>query len=500
MPSMLRCLACLLLILQALPAVAKPPPKRPAPATVVLEAEDEEPPAPPPAAARPATPPPPPPPQEVEPEEDEAEAGSSQSAGIECVPAISEIEVRRPLPFSCAVTKKGIDQVELRYKAPGHKKWTKVRFKRTGQEFSGEIPCTALTHIGVLQLSIVGMDANDKQLGRIGGVNIQVVSASNQPPPALPGKEPPMRCYDASDCPAELKGSPACPGTKATPGARTWGASCEKTSQCQQGLACMSGSCDKPPKCDSSSECTSGECVNGACSFPDPEEIASRLGPPKFNWIGLHVGWDLALGKSGTGVCGNKTADGKDHYDCYSGSDPYKGVANDYYAGTTGGGIVPATIRVMASFDRWFGRVGAGARVGFAFNGTPKDFNPIHLEARVAYALRAEPMTKRFRPYLGIAAGMGRDDAATKTTIVDSPVEATAAACQTKTPDQLAAGDTAGAVSKKLDAYRTGSAVFFGPTIGAVYALANDSGIQLNLNFMLPDGVFQPSLGYVLGL
>ncbi|MFZ5897481.1 MAG: hypothetical protein ACOY0T_40900 [Myxococcota bacterium] len=500
---MLRCLACLLVLMQALPAAAKPAPKQPpAPAPVVLDADDEEEPeaAPgpagkaPKATAKPAAAPPPPPPKPEEVEDEEEKSGNgTESAGIECVPAISEIEVRRPLPLSCTVTKQGIFQVELRYKAPGRKKWTKLLLRKSGSDYTGDIPCMALTKPGVLRLSIVGMDADEKQVARIGGVAIQVVEASNQPPPALPGREPPMRCYDPNDCPPELKGSPACPGTKAAPGARSWGASCEKTAQCQQGLACISGSCEKPAKCESSAECGTGECVSGTCSYPDPDETAAKLGPPKYNWIGLHFAWDFAIGASANGICGNKTADGRDKYDCYSGSDLYKGTPNDFYAGTAGGGLLPSTFRLLASYDRWFGRLGAGARVGFAFGGAPKDFKPIHLELRVLYSPRPEPLTKRFRPYVGIAGGMARVDAKIKTTIFDCGN----AACETKTPTQLVQSD--GAV-RKLDAYRTGSSAFFGPTAGFVYALANDSGIHFNVNFMLPDGVLEPSLGYLMGL
>ena len=55
-------------------------------------------------------------------------------------------------------------------------------------------------------------------------------------------------------------------------------------------------------------------------------------------------------------------------------------------------------------------------------------------------------------------------------------------------------------VPTKLDAYKAGSGVFFGPTIGFLFALANDQGIQANLNVMFPDVAFEPSVGYVFGL
>ncbi|MGC4088474.1 MAG: hypothetical protein QM756_11370 [Polyangiaceae bacterium] len=500
------------------PAAAKPV----APAPVVLDADEEDeaptpPPAPakgaapakaapatpapkpaaaaPAAAAKPAAPAAAPAAEEVgDEEESAADASGTESSGIECVPAISEIEVRRPLPLSCTTTKPGIDQVELRYKAPGRKKWTKLLLRKSGDDFNGDIPCMALTKHGVLRLSIVGMDADDKPLARISGVNIQVVEASNQPPPALPGREPPMRCYEEKDCPPELKGSPACPGTKATPGARSWGASCEKTSQCQTGLACISGSCEKPNKCDSTSECGTGECVSGVCQYPDPDEVASRLGPGKLNWIGLHFGYDFAIGGSGNGICGNATSDGKDKYDCYQGGELYTRTPNVYGAGVANGGFLPSTFRIMASYDRWFNRLGAGARVGWAFAGAPKDFKPLHIELRVLYSMRAEPLSKRFRPYVGLAGGMARVDAHSKASVIDC--NAMTADCINADPMTLAGK----ARVLKLDAYRIGSSAFFGPTVGAIWALANDSAIQVNVNVMLPDGVIEPSVGYLMGL
>ncbi|HET9930649.1 MAG TPA: hypothetical protein VFQ35_08175 [Polyangiaceae bacterium] len=509
---LLRCLACLLIIFQALPAAAKPK-HRPAPEKVVLEEEPEEAAAPPkrstktkrapqpqpepepepePAPPPAPPPPPPPPPQAVEEEEDESTSGN-ESSGIECAPAISEIETRRPLPLSCTTTKKEVAQIELRYKAPGRKKWTKVRLRKQNGEFVGDIPCSALPKAGVLRLSIVGMDGNDKPVARIGGVQIQVVEATNQPPPALPGREPPMRCYDPKECPPELKGSPACPGTKATPGARSWGASCEKSSQCQQGLACISGSCDKPPACETSSECASGECVAGHCTFPDPEEVASRLTPKK-NWIGLHFGWDFALGKEGNGICGNKTEDGRENWDCYSGSERYKGTPWDYYAGTTAGGLRPSTFRLMASYERWFGRLGTGARLGFAFGGAPKDFQPLHIEARVVYSARPEQLTKRFRPYIGIAGGLARVDSKTKVKIVDCLTTE----CEKATSQSQLS--TTNARQLTLNAYRKGSGGFVGPTLGFLYAFTSESALQFNVDVMLPDFIIAPTLGYVMGL
>jgi hypothetical protein len=467
---LLRCLACLALALCTVPAAAKAPaPKaaEPVDADSAGDADDD--------------------------------GGGTESTGIECLPAISEVETRRPIPFSCSVTKDDVENVELRYKAPGRKKWTKLRLRKAGKDWQGEIPCMALTKRGSLKLSIVGLDSDDKSVARIGGVEIRLVDASNEPPPAYPGREPPMRCYDPKECPNELKGSAACPGTKATAGAHSWGSACTKSTECQQGLACISGSCDKPAKCDTTADCGTGECVSGTCTYPDPDEIASRLGPPKFNWIGLHFGVDLLKIPYAPGVCGVDTADSED-YTCYNGSEANSGEdINPQMAGNIPSGFGLSTMRVMASYDRWFGRLGGGVRVGFAFGGAPKDFSPLHLEARVMYSMRDDQLNKRFRPYIGIAGGMAEVDVHKKVAVYDCKRAADLAACKAWKPGDPATALT-GATSVNLDAYKSGSGVFFGPTIGFLFAIANDQGIQANLNVLFPDVAFEPSVGYVFGL
>jgi hypothetical protein len=149
--QILRLLACVALLF-ASPAWAKPPAKA---ATDVPTAESLD------ADAT----------QEADPAEGEPAEEGSQSAGIECSPAISEIETRRPIPLSCSVTKEGVDQVEVRYKAPGRKKWTKLRLRKVGEDFQAEIPCLAVTKRGTLKLSIVGLDADEKTIVRVSGVS-----------------------------------------------------------------------------------------------------------------------------------------------------------------------------------------------------------------------------------------------------------------------------------------------------------------------------------------
>ncbi len=461
LPQIFRLLTCCLLLLATSSAIAAPPTAE-VPTAESLDAEAEA---------------------------VENSADSAEGSGIECSPAISEVETRRPIPLSCSVSKEGVDEVELRYKAPGRKKWTKLRLRKIGEDFQGEIPCQALTRRGSLKLSIVGLDSNEKTIARVGGVSVKLVDASNEPPPAYPGREPPMRCYDAKECPPELKGSPACPGTKATEGKASWGGACQRGGDCQDGLACVSGTCDKPAKCEVSAECGTGDCIAGTCHYPDPDEVASRLGEPKHNWIGLHAGLDMAVMSGGEGICGTATADSK-RYDCYYGGTEYTDKPFPLYAGTTSSGFRLATVRVLLSYERWFNKFALGARLGYAFRGSPKDFSPLHVELRGLYLLRNESLNKRFRPYLGLALGYAQVDVGAKTRIYDCDNDD---ACTT-------APQPMGGSQYVVDAWHHGRPIFFGPTLGFLYALANDSALSLNLNVLLPEVAVQLSAGYAFGL
>jgi hypothetical protein len=197
-------------------------------------------------------------------------------------------------------------------------------------------------------------------------------------------------------------GSAACPGTKkggaataATEPAKApkggWGASCEKTSQCAANLACISGSCETPPKCTTNEECSSNECADGVCQYPDPEELASRLGPPMNHWVGLHVALDLMLMRSAKGVCGSESAD-SELFECYDAGDPYEDTPNEENAGDADGKVTIATKRLLLSYEYATGRFAFGTRIGWAFGGAPKDFQPLHIDGRLLYGLKKDPL------------------------------------------------------------------------------------------------------------
>jgi hypothetical protein len=425
--------------------------------------------------------------------------------GMHCTPDVKEVETRRPIPFSCTVDFPAAG-VELRYRMEGGSKtWEKIELEQSDTGYTGTIPCTGTGKRGTLKFYLFARNENNKVIARVGRhenpLSIHVMEHSNAPPPALPGQAAPTRCYEQNECPTELRGTPACPGTHAVKTKKGWGASCAASEECQTGMECTKGSCETPAKCEDDKECgEGGECNDGVCHTPTKEELKERLGPPKHHWIGIHGGIDFYLMSAAKGVCGTTSSDSQ-HFDCFDGGNEYTGTPNVNYAGTVKPGMYIANVRALLSYEYMFDRIALGARLGWAFRGAPKNFSPLHVEARVHYSLRKDPFKVNFRPYLGLAFGHAPVSAASQVLLLD---------CVSGDDNCIATNDTArlndylhdpsAALERTLNAYHQGAGFFFGPSLMLIYALANDSALVFNLTAMLPDVTFSPTIGYELGL
>ena len=425
--------------------------------------------------------------------------------GMHCTPDVKEVETRRPIPISCTVDFPAAG-VELRYRMDGPSKtWEKIELEQGDAGYTGTIPCTATGQRGVLKLYLFARNENNKVIARVGRhenpLSIRLVEHSNANPPALPGQEAPTRCYEQNECPTDLRGTPACPGTHAVKTKKGWGASCAASEECQTGMECVKGTCEQPAKCDKDEDCgEGGECNDGICHTPTKEELKERLGPPKHHWLGIHGGLDFYMMSSAKGVCGTTSSDAQ-HYSCFDSGNQYTGTPNVNYAGTVKPGLTIATARVLLSYEYMFDRIALGARIGWAFRGAPKDFSPFHIEARVHYSLRKDPFKLNFRPYLGLAFGHAQVDATQQVLILDCVSGDNTCVTTNNTGllnDDLHDPNTA--LQRRLDAYHSGAGFFFGPSLMLMYALANDSALVFNLTAMLPDLTIAPTIGYELGL
>jgi hypothetical protein len=69
-----------------------------------------------------------------------------------------------------------------------------------------------------------------------------------------------------------------------------------------------------------------------------------------------------------------------------------------------------------------------------------------------------------------------------------------------KSVEALAAMRQAGAADVNFDAYYQGKSIFFGPALSMWFMFSNESALVFNLNVTFPTVVFQPSLGYAMGI
>ena len=436
--------------------------------------------------------------------------GEVEIRGMHCTPDVKEVETRRSIPVSCTVDYPTTG-VELRYRIQGAtKKWDKIELKPSDGGYAGAIPCTVATQPGTLELYLFARNENNKVIARVGRsetpLSVKLVEHSNAPPPALPGKQAPERCYAQNECPPESLGTPACPGTQVPkPSKKSWGASCGDTSECGTGLECIKGSCETPAKCEDAKDCGEGaECSDGVCHVPTKTELSGRIGPAKHHWIGIHAGVDFNVMHEASGVCGSSTDDSK-HFACFEGGNEYTGTPNTLYSGHVKPSLYFATVRAMLSYEYAFDRMLLGARIGWAFRGSPKDFSPIHIEARAHYSLVPKPFDRHFRPYLGLVFGHAPVDAYGATIIVDctstDPVQKDGCATSTdKAKLAEAVRDPNLAVQRQLNAYHSGAPFFFGPSLQLMYALTNEAAFVFNFTVMLPNVTFEPTIGYQMGL
>jgi hypothetical protein len=207
------------------------------------------------------------------------------------------------------------------------------------------------------------------------------------------------------------------------------------------------------------------------------------------NWFSLSFQQELLLHGALRGVCS-----GAEQYECFRGEASYR-VVYPEAGNELASGVGLATRRVLFGYERLFwGRVSAGARVGFAFGGRPNatigihpGFNPLHGELRGSYWFGKAPFERKgLRPYAGLAVGLGEVNG--KATVQVYPSE-----------QHFNVGS-----SIPVDAWRKAGAGFVSIHAGGAYALHPRHALTLELRFLQMLGKSASgaagSLGYALGL
>jgi hypothetical protein len=443
-----------------------------------------------------------------------AAAGSSgapaEGGGELTHPPVPESPVNTPVPIY-AEPPEGMKVVKMivMYRGFGGTEWKKLELKKSGNGWSGMIPCDEVGTTGDLKYYVKAVDDTGDTVAEVGKRDKPLVTKiKNQiegDPPHLPSAAPPAKCQAKNECPPDF---PGCKSAREC-GNKGWGATCERSKECQCGMYCK-----RDPGKDE------GTCEEGAGEGEEGGDGTPAAGPIKKNWIGLHVVQDLAL-ISGDDVCGIESQNNAG-YACFrdaevvsqfTGSDQYHG--NPIASGRGNaiqGGIAPATTRVLASYDRvLFKNLTFGVRLGWAFNGGPQPehgnaFLPLHAEGRLSYWFLRDPFSKPgLRPFAFLAGGFAQVDTKVRVSVQEDTTKY-GDGCQTGVCTQT---DTNGGfvqdnpVAQKVDAWHKAGQGFMGLGLGAMYAFTARQGLVLDVKFsyMLPTSgtVLSPELGYMIG-
>lgn len=480
--------------------------------------------APPPATPEPTAPAP------------AAEPADESGEGVSCTPEVREVQTRRPIPVQCA-TDEEATAMELRYKVGDT--WKSLKMDKKGESFRAQIPCDATMDPMTLRVYVRAKDASGEVVGSWGTKGKPIEFSLGEDvaadPPKFDDAEAPLRCEAKEECPPDF---PGCGPSGPARGDKDWGAACDNSSECKEGLLCMDGTCETAPSCDTDADCDTGSCVGGKCDIG--EGAGSTSGPYKKHWLGLHVAQDIAI-IGGSDVC-TPAAQTNDNFACFY-KDLDRPYVGDPFPGTgIATGTVVATTRILLSYDLAVSpNITVGARVGYAIGGgpaagqevesdggTPDDpsddtytggtaFLPFHAELRGAYWIGKNALGKKgLRPYLGLGGGMAQVDAKVPVTIKDctgryddGTLHATDGNPASATPIEdcrqaLTNFDQREMPDVQLDAYKKLGQGFVTVSGGLAFAFKENMALQLNLNFMymLPSSgaVLEPSLGFVAGL
>ena len=403
----------------------------------------------------------------------------------------------------------------VRYKPFGGS-WRKLQLRRKNDGWAGLIDCGEVTTTGSLKYYITLLDKGGDPITSLGSIDEPMVTEIKNnlsgPAPHLPNEAPPAPCSSKADCPPGL---PGCTSGDER-GTTGWGAQCETTRDCREGLECIDELCEEAS---------------------DGKDQASDAGSKTIvrNWIGLAGQFDLAI-VSGTDVCG-RMSQSSNGFSCFTTESPsssqiaagrvpagthYHGVpVAENHGNTIEGGLAMGTMRVIAAYERVLGdNFTLGGHVGFAFGGAPasdggRSFLPLHLEGRGAYWLGATPFRRSgFRAFMLVAGGMAQVDS--KVTVTVSEDER---ACDSNSGGCVREGDDFrytfqlkpnGAKynqvhprKQQLDVWRKSGQGFAGGGFGLMYAFTPTVGLvaeaKVNLLFPTFNVVVAPTLGMRYG-
>lgn len=416
--------------------------------------------------------------------------------------AAAEQTVNTPVPVYIEIPDDvGATKATLRYKPFGANKWKSLEMRKVSKGFGVEIPCEDVTTTGDIKYYIIAKDDAGEQVATAGSLKepykVPIKNEIEGEAPSLPGKKPPEQCRPKEDCPPGLPGCPGAGGKSEGGGEKRgdkgWGATCDSTQECKEGLACVNGACEE------------GKSEGGG------EPGAKPSGDGKRNLISLGGQLDLLVINSSDSVCSAANSASYACFDANSGNQFYGYPVSR--TGTNGiqGGLKPASGRILAGYDRQlFKNLGltAGLRVGIAFGGSPsspnaqpakanyetppqaKSFMPFHLEIpRIAYVFGGAPHeARKLRPYVFASFGaVGQINGSVQVQVCNAADAngnlytntTSSKGCPASTSVPVKGGKVAAASkAQTLDAYQITGLNFVAVGGGIEYGITNNFGIS----------------------
>lgn len=410
---------------------------------------------------------------------------------------VKESAVSTPVPLFVGIPEgMKVAKVIVMFRPFGAEEWKKLELKKMGGGYGGEIDCKEVGTTGDLKYYIKAVDSGGDPVAEAGTKNKPLITkVKNQldgDPPHLPDKAPPAKCI--TDCPPDF---PNCQNVQQC-GKGGWGESCGRDKDCKCDYHC------KKEEGKDEGVCEEGKPVDG----PDGPDGPSASAPFKKNWVGLTLSPDLAL-ISGSDVCGQDSQRDKG-YSCFrSDGKQYHGNPTPAAGNAIAGGIAPSTVRLMAGYDRLFGKnFMVGVRLGFAFNGGPKPdggnaFLPFHGELRLAYWIGSNPFARAgLRPFVFLGGGMAQVDTKVDVSVRESEQCSTypGALCPVYAGSEVVQYNPQG---QTVSAWHKAGQQFVGLGGGAMYAFTPKSGLvgAIKVMQMFPTSgtVISPELGYAMG-
>lgn len=351
--------------------------------------------------------------------------GGDQPSGDFAHTPPSEQVVDTPVPIYVEGGADSVVRVVVKYKGAGQSSWKRIDLKKLDSGWGGLIPCADVTQ-GTLRYYIQGLDDSKEPVANSGDskhpYTVPIKASISGEAPHLPGKNAPDSCEKSSDCPPDFPG-------------------CSKSGE----SAGDNG--DENGEGDEGDEAEGGGKKKG--------------GPFKRIWVGLGAEFEFYSLPSGSDLCyedpNSALPVNKNNMYCttQSGGDfPFRtspaqnnslctaaqqaaGVCPGDAAGNSNGGITPANLRIMASFDYAVTKnLLAGARLGVSLfvypgqaastDGRAFGLERLYLEGRGTWVFGDNPLADSgIHPLAMLGIGAAEFDAHTSSFVAVCPEAAT---------------------------------------------------------------------------